>query len=64
MNPQVGPTHRCPARLSTFSLAVEAIAFISTSLVVQGPEKTFTEKRAAHSAPLGGVARGLGTTTT
>jgi hypothetical protein len=50
-NLQVGPTLRCPARLSNFCMIVEAIAFISLSLVVQGPEKTFTEKRVAHSGP-------------
>jgi hypothetical protein len=55
MNPQVEPTHQCPTRLSTFCLSVEAITFISTSLVVQGPKKTFTEKCAAHSGPLGGA---------
>jgi hypothetical protein len=55
MNPQVGPTLRCPAWLSIFCLAVEAIAFISSCLVVQRPRKTLTKKRAAHSGPLGGA---------
>jgi hypothetical protein len=64
MNPQLGLTLQRPTQLSTFCLAVEAVAFISRSLAAQGPKKTFTEKRAAHSAPLGGVARGLRTTTT
>jgi hypothetical protein len=58
MNPQVGPTLRRPVRLSIFCLAVEAIAFIATSLVVQRPKKTFTQKRAAHSSPLGGAGAG------
>jgi hypothetical protein len=64
MNPQVWPIPWRPNQLSTYCLAVEAIAFISTSLVVQGPKKNFIEKCAAHSAPLGGIARGLGMTTT
>jgi hypothetical protein len=63
-NPHVGPTIWRPARLSTFCLAVEAIAFIFMSLAVQEPEKTFNEKCAAHSGPLGGVAKGLGMTNT
>jgi hypothetical protein len=37
----VGPTLQHPARLSIFCLAVEAMDFISTSLVVQGPGKNF-----------------------
>jgi hypothetical protein len=59
-NPQVVPTLWRPAQLLTFCLVVEATTFISTSLIVQGPEKTFSKKRAAHSGPLGGIARGLG----
>jgi hypothetical protein len=47
-----------PRSIINFCLAVEAVAFISTSLVMQGPEKTFTEKRATHSGPLGGVGAG------
>jgi hypothetical protein len=50
-NPQVGPTIRRPARLSTLCLVVEAISFIFTSLVVQGPQKSFTKNHAAHSDP-------------
>jgi hypothetical protein len=34
------------------------------SLVVQGDQKTFIEKSAAHSGPLGDVARGLEMTNT
>jgi hypothetical protein len=33
-------------------------------LAAQGHVKTFTEKRHVHSGPLGGVASGLGMTTT
>jgi hypothetical protein len=47
----VGPTLQRPAQLSIFCLAIEGIAFISTSVVVQEPKKTFTDKRVAHSAP-------------
>jgi hypothetical protein len=33
-------------------MIVEAIVFIPRSLAAQGPEKTFTVKRAAHSGPM------------
>jgi hypothetical protein len=49
--PAAGANYSAPARLSTLCLAVEAISFIFTSLVVQGPEKTFTKNHAAHSDP-------------
>jgi hypothetical protein len=46
----VGPTLQHSTRLSTFCLAVEAIAFIFMSLAVQGLKK-ISEKHATHSGP-------------
>jgi hypothetical protein len=47
-----------------FLLGSGSDSYLSRSLAVQGLEITFTEKRPAHSGPMGGLARGLEMTTT